>query len=134
TRQLVIGPDRLPGREEFPALAAQLRPVEIIGDTRIAQIDALPPDNRLLAARKSQAAHEGDRPSLGESGRDHYSAASCRTALLPKRAAKAAWLSSFLMGPTAAIVGRPACITLAAKFLTVGTSMASSWATISAAD
>src|SRR6185503_13713042 len=134
-RQLVIGPDRLPGREKFPALAPKARPGEIITNARIAQIDALPPDHRLLAARKGQAAHEGDRPGLGESSLDHYSAASgTAPSVWPKRPAKAVMDSSFLTGPTAAMVGRPASITRAAKAFTVATSMASSWATISAAD
>src|SRR3954470_22385265 len=134
-RQLVIGPDRLPGREEFPALAPQARPGEIIADARIAQIDALAADHRLLATRKGQAAHESDRPGLGESSLDHYSAASgTAPALPPKGRAKAVIDSSFLTGPTAAMVGWPASITRAAKALTVATSMASSWATISAAD
>src|SRR4051812_20308145 len=135
-REFVISPHRLPGREKFPALAAQARPVQIVGNARIAQIDAFAPDHRLLAARKDQAAHESDRAGLGEGSLDHYSAASgiapvSVLGLLPKRAAKAAWLSSFLMGPTAAMVGRPASITVAAKLLTVAASMASSWATIS---
>src|SRR3569833_1481763 len=132
-RQFVIGPDRLPGREKFPALAPKARPGEIIADARIAQIDALPPDYRLLAARKGQAAHESDRPGFGESSLAHYSAAS-GMALPPKRPPKVEMDSSFLTGPTAAMVGRPASITRAAKAFTVATSMASSWATISAAD
>ena len=52
-RQLVIGPDRFPGREKFAALAAQPRPDGIVGDARIAQIDAL--------ARGSPAAGRPER-------------------------------------------------------------------------
>ena len=65
--------------------AAQPRPGDIIGDARVAQINMLTLDHRLLSAGESEAAHEGDRALLDagfDQGRLHYSAA-CGSAPAP---------------------------------------------------
>src|SRR6185437_231012 len=106
--EFIIGPDRFPFGKEFAAFTAQFRPLRVIGDARIAQIDGFAANDRLLAAGKSQPAHERHRPRvhhrthLAGAGAFHYSAASGARA---KRAAKTSWRSSFLTGPSAAMDG-----------------------------
>src|SRR6185312_3003499 len=51
-REFVLGPDRFPFGEKFAALAAKARPIGIIGHARIAQIDLLATQDRLLSTRK----------------------------------------------------------------------------------
>src|SRR5215469_1338115 len=56
--QLIRRPGRFPRCEKCPALVAQPRPSHKIADARVAQIDSIAADHRLLAPGEHQAPHK----------------------------------------------------------------------------